>query len=230
MKDTFLNLLTAIVFLATMVIFFLFFAIFNNPYSFLNPLPPPKLPEVLVLPTATATPRSLPDIVTPDEFISEPQEEGPTATPRPSSTPLPTSTSFVLPSATITPTPTATETETPTVTPTSSAYACEIVSSYPAYNQSFPPGGDFDGRWTLKNTGTETWGDIVDLIYISGAKFQTRADAVDLLNASVSPGGSTDVVVDMLAPRDPGTYKAVWRLRRSDTTFCEVTIQIVVKN
>ncbi len=229
MKEPFLNLLTAIVFMATVVIFFLFLAIFSNPYSFLNPLPPPELPAVLVLPTATATPRSLPDIVTPNEFVSEPTQEGPTSTPRPSSTPLPTSTSFVLPTSTITPTPTATETETPTVTPTSSALSCEIVSSYPSYDQSFSPGGDFDGRWTLRNTGTDTWTDIVDLVYISGATFQTRADAVDMVKSSVAPGESTDVIVDMAAPREPGTYKAIWRLRRSGTTFCEVTIQIVVK-
>lgn len=229
MKDTFWNLLTGLVFIGTILVLVLFLVIFSNPQTFINPLPPPKLPEVLVLPTATATLRSLPTLATPEEFIDEDPQDGPSATPRPSSTPLPTNTLLVLPTSTITPTPTATETETPTASPTSSAYQCDVVSSSPGYNQVYPPGGDFDGRWTLRNTGTETWGDIVDLIYISGARFQSGGDAVDMQKSSVAPGETTDVIVDMLAPRDPGIYKAVWRLRRSDTTFCEVTLQIVVK-
>lgn len=228
MKDTLWNLLTGLVMIGTLLVLVLFMVVFSNPQTFLNPLPPPDLPEVLVLPTATATLRSLPTVATPEELIELATESGPSATPRPSSTPLPTNTSFVLPTSTITLTPTPTETETPTASPTSSAYQCEVVSSSPEYNRVYPPGGDFDGRWTLKNTGTETWGDIVDLIYISGAKFQTGADAVDLQKSSVRTGETTDVIVDMLAPREPGTYKTVWRLRRSDTTFCEVTLQIVV--
>ncbi len=229
MKDTFWNLLTGLVMIGTLLVLVLFLVVFSNPQTFINPLPPPDLPEVLVLPTATATLRSLPTVATPEGFISDPVESGPSATPRPSSTPLPTNTSFVLPSATITLTPTPTETETPTASPTSSAYQCDVVSSFPGYDQVFPPGGDFDGRWTLKNTGTEKWGDNVDLIYISGAKFQTGGDAVDILKSSVATGETTDVIVDMLAPREAGTYKTVWRLRSGGMTFCEVTLQIIVK-
>ncbi len=229
MKDTFWNLLTGLVLIGTLIVLVLFLMVFSNPRSFINPLPPPELPQVLVVPSATATLRSLPTLATPEEFIGDAAPEEVEATPRPSSTPLPTHTSFVLPSATMTLTPTPTETETPTVTPTSAAYNCDVISSFPAYDQVFPPGGDFDGRWTLRNSGTERWGEIVDLIYISGARFQTGGDAVDIQKASVAPGESTDVIVDMIAPGKPGTYKTVWRLRRSDTTFCEVTLQIVVK-
>ncbi len=228
MKDTFWNLLTGLVMIGTILVLILFLVVFSNPQTFINPLPPPELPKVLVLPTATATLRSLPTVATPEELVDISPQDDPSATPRPSSTPLPTSTSFVLPSATITLTPTPTETETPTASPTSSAYQCDVVSSFPDYNQSFPPGGDFDGRWTLRNTGTERWGDNVDLIYISGARFQTGGDAVDIVKSSVVTGETTDVIVDMLAPRDPGTYKTVWRLRSSNTTFCEVTLQIIV--
>ena len=228
MKDTFWNLLTGLTMFGVIIALILFLVVFTNPHVFFNPLPPPKVPELLILPSPTPTQRSVPDVVKPGNNVVEPTEVPAEVTARPSSTPLPTSTSFVLPTKTITPTPTATATETPTITPTSSAYGCNVVSSSPSYNASFPPGGDFDGRWTLQNTGTESWGDIVDLIYISGAKFQAYADAVDLPK-SVAPGESVDVVVDMLAPRDPGTYKTIWRLRRSDTTFCEVTLQIVVK-
>ncbi|MAT44977.1 MAG: hypothetical protein CL609_21805 [Anaerolineaceae bacterium] len=77
----------------------------------------------------------------------------------------------------------------------------------------------------VKNTGTETWGDIVDLIYISGAKFQTGGDAVNLQKSSVPTGETTEIIVDMLVPREVGTYKTVWhKLRRLYLMFPFVRI------
>ncbi len=227
MKDGLWNLLTILVFFTAGILIILFGYTFLNPQSVLNPLAPPKLPDVLVLPSSTPTLKQLPELITPTVMLDTPTESA-TETLRPSSTPLPTNTAFILPTATITLTPTATETETPTVSPTSEAYQCSIVSAFPEPNHQFPPGGDFDGRWTLKNTGTQTWESGVDLVYISGTKFQTRGDAVDLPSI-VDPSNSVEVIVDMLAPHEPGTYETNWALRKDGNYFCNLRLVIKVK-
>jgi hypothetical protein len=226
MRNGFWNLLTVLVFLAALVVILIFGYIFLFPDSFLNPLAPPALPTQLTLPTSTATLKQLPEINTPTQLAELPTDVN-TSTPKPSSTPLPTFTSFVLPSATITPTPTNTTTSTPTASPTSAAYQCQVVSTFPALGATYPHGGDFDGRWTIKNVGTEVWEAGVDLVYMSGTKFHPGPDAVDLPSA-VANGASVEVIVDMFAPRDPGTYETNWSLRKDGTYFCELKLVIKV--
>jgi len=227
MRDVIWNLLTILAFVAALIFILIFGFMFVNPGSALNPLAPPTLPAPLTLPTSTATLKQLPQVntATPMAVVNTAEFS---ATPKPSSTPLPTNTSFVLPSATITPTPTSTETSTPTASPTSSAFQCEVVSFSPMLNANYPSGGDFDGRWTIKNVGTEVWEANVDLVYRSGTKFQASRDAVDLPNA-VSTGSSVEIVVDMFAPREAGTYETIWSLRKDSTYFCEVRLVIKVQ-
>lgn len=225
MKDGLWNLLTILVFFVTGIIIFVFGYTFINPSSTLNPLAPPTLPPLLVLPTSTPTLKQLPDLATATERINTPTDSA-TETLRPSSTPLPTNTSFVLPTATITPTPTSTQTETPTVSPTSEAYQCSIVSIFPELNSVFPPGGDFDGRWTLRNTGTQVWESGVDVVFVSGTRFQSGGDAFDLSNVA-APGETADAIIDMFAPRDAGTYESFWSLRKDNTLFC--TLRLVIR-
>lgn len=230
MKDGLWNLLTILVFFTAGILIILFGYTFLNPHSVLNPLAPPTLPEVLVLPTSTATLKQLPELITPTATNTpiDAATESATETLRPSSTPLPTNTAFILPTATITLTPTATETETPTVSPTSEAYQCSIVSAFPEINHQFPPGGDFDGRWTLKNIGTQAWESSVDLVYLSGTEFQTGNDAIDL-PAIVEPGDSVELIIDMLAPHDTGTFETTWALRKDGNYFCNLRLVIKVK-
>ncbi len=227
MKDSFWNLLTILVFFVAGILIFVFAYTFLNPNTSFNPLAPPPLPEVLVLPTSTATLKQLPELITPS-LQPMTATENITETLRPSSTPLPTNTSFVLPTATITPSPTSTETETPTVSPTSEAYQCSIISSFPEINQVLSPGVDFDGRWTLKNVGNNHWDSGVDLVFVSGTRFQTGNDAFDL-PSEVDVDNSVDVIVDMLAPRDAGTYESYWSLRKDGTYFCNLRLVIKVR-
>jgi hypothetical protein len=230
MKDTVWNLLTIMAMLAACVIASYFLIIFNNPTSAFNPLPPQSLPEVLILPSPTATLRTLPDIVTPglqQIQTSQPEIDQSTATLRPTSTLVPTKTIVILPTATITLTPTQTPTETPTVTSTSTEYQCQIISVEPGSNRTFTQGGDFDGKWTLKNTGTEKWGGEVDWVYISGTEFQTGGNSADL-PSDVDPSKEVTVIVDMLAPRQAGTYEATWGLKRNDRIMCQSKITITV--
>jgi hypothetical protein len=225
MKNTVLNVLTILALLTIMIFCVVFALIFINPQTAINPLPPEELPELLVLPTATATLRQLPTLSDPtDEIILT---NTPESTLRPSSTPLPTFTSFVLPSATITLTPTRTPTETPTVTPTSDLFECLVLFKQPN-GATFPPGGDFDGKWTLRNVGKEQWSTDFDWVFVGGNRFQIGADSIDL-TGYINPGNEVEFIVDMVAPGQPGSYSAKWALRRGSMYFCETEITLTVK-
>jgi len=161
--------------------------------------------------------------------------ESPTNTPEtPTATALPPTATSLPPTAFPTlPPPTATPipfTATPTATATRSDFNCSVTASSPANNYVMKPGSDFDGRWTIKNTGSTTWGQSeADFYYVSGTKFQTKHDAIDL-PASTSNGNSVDFVIDMLSPTGEGTYSTTWALRMSGVSFCFVNLTIVVKN
>ena len=79
-----------------------------------------------------------------------------------------------------------------------------------------------------KNVGTSTWDKAsIDFAYISGSKFQAKFDVIDL-PADVSPGNSVELTIDMLAPKDPGSYQTIWALRQGTIVFCYVSLNIVV--
>lgn len=118
MKLAVWDILAIFTLVAMCVMGLIFIQILANPYSPINPFPPVSLPATIVLPSTTATLRSLPATWTPDgEGIVAPRSSL-----APSQTAVFTSTGFVLasftPSATITPTPTITRTPTPTYTRT----------------------------------------------------------------------------------------------------------------
>jgi hypothetical protein len=99
------NILTIVMLLGTVCLCLGFLMIFVNPYSALNPLPPPtKLPS-LILPSATPTntPTRTPLIVLPPTWTPKPTDlPTETSTPMPSPTPQPSSTPIGLATATAT--------------------------------------------------------------------------------------------------------------------------------
>jgi hypothetical protein len=81
------NLLTLLVVLLVCGVGMLILVVFINPYIALNPFPPPILPALVVLPTATPTPQlSLPPTWTPTAVLHPTS----TRTPRPTPTKIPT--------------------------------------------------------------------------------------------------------------------------------------------
>ncbi len=83
-----INILTVLILMTVMCITIVFLTIFINPYSGLNPFPPPTLPAAISFPTSTPTPRN----VLPPTWTPLPTDE-PTLT----FTPPPTSTATPLP-------------------------------------------------------------------------------------------------------------------------------------
>ncbi len=150
----------------------------------------------------------------------------PTDTPEPTNTPENTATFTEIP-----PTPTNTRvpaTSTPVPTATLANLNCSILEQGVGFGDDFPPNADFDGRWKIKNTGTDTWStSAVDVKYLSGTKFQTKVDIFDL-PASVAPGGDITIIIDMRAPETLGRYTSSWGLVQGSTTICVMSVTLDV--
>ncbi|HEY5732044.1 MAG TPA: NBR1-Ig-like domain-containing protein, partial [Anaerolineales bacterium] len=79
-------------------------------------------------------------------------------------------------------------------------------------------GNTFTKIWRIKNVGTCTWTTSYDLVFVSGEKFGGK-NAV-ALPASVSPGGSVDISIQLTAPNQDGRFMGYWKLRNaSDIQF-----------
>jgi hypothetical protein len=166
--------------------------------------------------TAAAMPSSTPTVVTP--------------TPENTFTPSPTFTStviFVLASPTSPPTATATFSLGGGGT-SSDDFACQVLSVSPPNGTSFNSREGFDATWQVKNIGQKNWSENnIDYVYDSGAQLHTVA-GYDL-QSDVRRGRTTNIVVDMEAPRRSGTYTTTWALRRGDNSFCRMTLTINVR-
>ena len=98
----------------------------------------------------------------------------------------------------------------------------------PANGTSFKARDDFDAVWKVKNIGQKNWDkNGVDYFYASGAKLHKVA-AYDM-SANVPVGSTTDIIVDMTAPKDAGSYSTTWTLRAGSKSFCNLSLRITVK-
>jgi hypothetical protein len=152
--------------------------------------------------------------------------EGPTATEAIQPTAIPSFTP-------VTPTLTSTNTRIPatlapvaTKTPVNSS--CSITSQSVDFGDDFPKNADFDGKWVVKNTGTTTWSaSDVDIKYLTGQKFQTKVDAIDL-GSDVEKNESYTVVIDMKTPDSIGRYSTTWGFVEGGKVLCYLSITLDV--
>lgn len=104
---------------------------------------------------------------------------------------------------------------------------CQLVSAAPSGSVS--PSSDFDVVWTVKNTSSKNWeASSVDYKYVSGAKLHKHGDRYDL-PATVKPGETVRIIVDVKAPATAGSYSTNWALVDSSTTLCNLSYTLVVK-
>jgi hypothetical protein len=159
--------------------------------------------------------------------------------------PSPTATLTITPTRpTETPSPTATVTviftlasPTPMVMPTFTGlsneeidenYACQVTRLSPPNGSTFEPREEFGAFWTVKNIGQKNWDrTIVDYSYSGGSKIH-KVSGYDL-SANVPVGGSIDLVVDLQAPKDPGSYTTTWMMGAGKKDFCRMMLTIIVK-
>ncbi|PWB71417.1 MAG: hypothetical protein C3F07_14295 [Anaerolineales bacterium] len=198
---------------------------------------------VPALPSTSSIPTIDPGLI--NTYIAQTANAAATQT----SAAIPTSTS----TATLTPTPTSTETEEPTATNTvvfilksptpivlatntstggsstsNKNYACELVSVSPANGTVYNGRTDFDAKWRVKNIGKKEWDKgSVDFVYDGGDKFH-KVSGYDL-GKNTKVGDIVDLIADMEAPKNSGTYTTYWTLKAGSEEFCRVSLTIVVK-
>jgi hypothetical protein len=148
----------------------------------------------------------------------------PSETPTVTLTPIPTRTVVWIPTYYYSSTP-----KTPSATATNSSWSCSITFQLVASNTEFGAYEDFDARWTVKNTGSETWeSSDVDYRYMSGTEMQ-KYDTLYDLPETVAPGDTVSITVDMKAPSTSGYYETNWGLVRHTDSFCNLPTRIRVK-
>lgn len=120
----------------------------------------------------------------------------------------------ITPTATNTPTPTMTSTPTVTATPTTPCDWASFVSDVTVPDgTTFKPDQDFRKTWRLKNLGTCTWTTDYDLVFVSGNRM--TGDKVTALKASVKPGQTIDISIELTAPVELGKHTGYWGLRNA---------------
>jgi hypothetical protein len=166
--------------------------------------------------TASITPSFYPieEMRTAEPTLTSIPTQLPTFTSRPTDT---------QPASTMTPEPTRTAIP-PSQTPTAENLCNRASPGFPRIDVEIDddsimfPGERFTKVWRLVNSGTCTWTPDYKAVWFFGANL---GDSVSvLLRESVAPGESIDIMVDMTAPTDAGTYQSNWKLQdESGQTF-----------
>ena len=117
----------------------------------------------------------------------------------------------VTPTVTGTP-PTPTPTKTGTVQPNACDRAQFIADVSVPDGQSFAPGIGFSKTWRLKNVGTCTWTNY-SIMFDTGEKMSGPDSA--LIPASVAPGQTVDITLQLTSPTTQGTYRGYWKLKNN---------------
>lgn len=129
-----------------------------------------------------------------------------TATTAPAATA--TATATLLPTSTSTPVP---PTNTPTATPIPCNLALFVADVTVPDGSVLLPNSTFTKIWRLKNIGSCTWTSGYDIVFTGGSQMNGPA-AVDF-PASVAPGQTVDLPVNLTAPGSEGSYRSEWKIR-----------------
>ena len=120
-----------------------------------------------------------------------------------------------------TPTINPTISPTSTVDPQVTSDRCDqAAAGYPKIDitveddTEFAPGEAFTKIWRVVNTGACTWTTDYSVVYFSGEIM--GASSSQPLDTEVAPNQSVDIVVDMVAPDQVGTYNGNWKLSNPD--------------
>lgn len=111
------------------------------------------------------------------------------------------------------------------------AYSCAIIGEKPFDGAHFKPGDSFDKSWTIKNTGTVTWGANWDFEYRSGTDMSPTGNFT--IGSQVKPGGTITLVIEVDAPnnvaeKDAGKiFTMTWSLNNG-SHFCTPYVAIKV--
>ncbi len=231
MKNSIWDILTGITLLGILCLIAAFGAVVLNPgllgLTGLRQNQPSELVPTISLPTEME-PGGLPPTWTPLPQPTTDQVQAESIpTLRPSSTPIPTNTPVILPTFTATK-PSSSGSSGGTSGGVSGG-SCTVVYQNPEDETEKDRGEDFQTRWTLKNTSSNTWrSDSVDIRVTSGTRLHTGPDVYDL-NSSTGANGLVDIIIPMEAPGSRGTFTENWALMQGNNFLCRFYVTIVVK-
>jgi hypothetical protein len=112
------------------------------------------------------------------------------------------------------PAPTSTPTTAPTNTPQARCDQATFVSETIPDGTDFNPGQAFTKTWTLQNSGSCTWNADYDVVFFSGNAMGAPA-AKPLTSATVAPGQSVQITLELQAPTTAGTHRGDFKLRNA---------------
>jgi hypothetical protein len=89
------------------------------------------------------------------------------------------------------------------------------------------PGESFTKTWRLKNAGTCSWTPSYAVVFSNGDSMS--GPATQALSATVNPGQTVDISVNLKAPSTPGDYTGYWKLRNAaGVTFATFYVDIKI--
>jgi Ig-like domain from next to BRCA1 gene len=200
------------------------------------PNSPPGIVDTIVVSTAGAAQTQTAAFITPSPTATF----TPTATRTPTATPTSTPTFIFILRGASTPgliyeTPITVATSVAAAYPTESLDGCALLSQTPVNGSHISANGSFTVAWKVKNTGSRTWHtDDVEFAYFSGTRMYKKQ--VYDLPVDIPRGEYVTLKVPMTAPKNAGTYRTVWSLRRDQFAypnprtddFCHVDLTIRV--
>jgi hypothetical protein len=125
---------------------------------------------------------------------------------------LAVTTTLSIPTSSVT--PFSTFTNVPPIQPITKCDAAAFVTDV-----TFPDGAvvgrasNFTKIWRIKNVGTCTWTTSYAIVYVSGEKFGASNSIP--MPASVRPGQTVDIGINLVAPGSDGRYRGNWKLRNA---------------
>ena len=117
-----------------------------------------------------------------------------------------------LPQVDLVPVPTAVPVTVPTANtlPAGTDYMTFAADVTITDGHEVKPGERFRKTWRVKNTGNTTWTPYYSFVYVSGDRMEGRDINIP---TTVYPGQTVELSVDLVAPKDKGTYRGYWQMR-----------------
>lgn len=145
-----------------------------------------------------------------------------------SPTPEASATFEIVPIFTDTPLPTFTPFPTNTSAPApvnvQVPYSCFVTTVRPDYLEVIKAGSNFEIRWIVKNTGTNTWDSGVDVKFAGGTNFTDR-ERVEI-NKTMAPGDTFKISITGKAGKKTGVQQMSWIV---ENARCFANVAITVK-
>ena len=88
------------------------------------------------------------------------------------------------------------------------------------------PGERFRKIWRVYNNGTCTWNSGYSFVFVSGDQMSGKNISIP---ATVVPGQTVDLAVDLIAPNSSGTYRGNWQMRSPQGKNFGETIWVKVR-